>query len=349
MGNLVTDGFSVDYNGANLNEIFYEPTFRSEDVLSRYRVIPNVKDKMNIFLSANLTKIVKKYGACSSTSDDGSFALSDKTITAGKCRVALEQCADEFFGTYIEELYRTGQDAMNVEGTVLEDIMVKRTVEGIGADVIRLIWGADTAVTGSATLVADYDQLDGWFKLLGADDVVEAAKIEQKATSSSTTNEPTAGQTLSLLRDCFDKAPAALQQTPLNAKKMYVTTAIFNSYLANLEGTSADLAWSAQKDGVAAVRFRGVELVPMYEWDTILADLDPSLFQGGTTPMQATQGVIYSAVENLIIGTDTNDSAAKFKMWFDDKDEKAYIRSYFKLGAQVLYSSLVQVGIVVGD
>jgi hypothetical protein len=346
MGNLVTDGFSVDYNGANLNEIFYEPTFRSEDVLSRYRVIPNVKDRMNIFLSANLTKIVKKYSTCSSTSDDGSFALSDKTITAGKCRVALEQCADEFFSTYIEELYRTGQDAMNVEGTVLENIMVKRTVEGIGADVIRLIWGADTAVTGTPTLVADYDQLDGWFKLLGADATVEAAKIENIVTA---TDAPTANEALALLRNSFDNAPAALQQTPLNGKKMYVTTAIFNAYLASLEGTSADLAWSAMKNGEANVSFRGIELIPMYEWTTILSDLNPTLFNGGTNPMDATQGVIYGAVENFIIGTDTNDSAANFKMWFDDKDEKAYIRSYFKLGAQVLYPSLVQVGIMVAD
>tara|TARA_B110000240_G_scaffold110732_1_gene124418 strand:+ start:1674 stop:2699 length:1026 start_codon:yes stop_codon:yes gene_type:complete len=341
MGNLVTKGadFDIAYGGANLNEIFYEPTFRSEDVLSRYRVIPNVKGSMNIFLSANLTKIVKKYTTCSSTSGTGSFALSDKKITAGKCRVALEQCADEFFGTYIEELYRTGQNALNVEGTVLEDIMVRRTVEGIGADVIRLIWGADGTT-------AEYDQLDGWFKLLGADTVVEAAKLEKIAADF---DAPSAGEAIALLRDCFDKAPAALQQTPLNAKKMYVTPEVFNAYLANLEGTSADLAWSARKDGVAAVRFRGVELVPMYEWTTILTDLNPTLFDGGTTPMNASQGVIYGAVENFIIGTDVNDNEANFKMWYDDKDEKAYIRSYFKLGAQVLYSSLVQVGIFVTD
>ena len=341
MGNLVTKGadFDIAYGGANLNEIFYEPTFRSEDVLSRYRVIPNVKGSMNIFLSANLTKIVKKYTTCSSTSGTGSFALSDKKITAGKCRVALEQCADEFFGTYIEELYRTGQNALNVEGTVLEDIMVRRTVEGIGADVIRLIWGADGTT-------AEYDQLTGWFKLLGDDTVVEAAKLEKIAADF---DAPSAGEAIALLRDCFDKAPAALQQTPLNAKKMYVTPEVFNAYLANLEGTSADLAWSAQKDGVAAVRFRGVELVPMYEWTTILTDLNPTLFDGGTTPMNASQGVIYGAVENFIIGTDVNDNEANFKMWYDDKDEKAYIRSYFKLGAQVLYSSLVQVGIFVTD
>ena len=341
MGNLVTKGadFDIAYGGANLNEIFYEPTFRSEDVLSRYRVIPNVKGSMNIFLSANLTKIVKKYTTCSSTSGTGSFALSDKKITAGKCRVALEQCADEFFGTYIEELYRTGQNAINVEGTVLEDIMVRRTVEGIGADVIRLIWGADGTT-------AEYDQLTGWFKLLGDDTVVEAAKLEKIAADF---DAPSAGEAIALLRDCFDKAPAALQQTPLNAKKMYVTPEVFNAYLANLEGTSADLAWSAQKDGVAAVRFRGVELVPMYEWTTILTDLNPTLFDGGTTPMNASQGVIYGAVENFIIGTDVNDNEANFKMWYDDKDEKAYIRSYFKLGAQVLYSSLVQVGIFVTD
>jgi hypothetical protein len=60
-------------------------------------------------------------------------------------RVALEQCTDEFFGTYIEEMYRNGVDVMNLEGTQLADAIVNRAVKGIAQDVVRLAWGGDSA------------------------------------------------------------------------------------------------------------------------------------------------------------------------------------------------------------
>ena len=43
----------------NLNEIFYEPVFRSDDIMRNYRVIPNVKHVMNVYTAAALTKIVE--------------------------------------------------------------------------------------------------------------------------------------------------------------------------------------------------------------------------------------------------------------------------------------------------
>ena len=52
---------------------------------------------MNVFTAAPLTKIVQSYSTCSSTSGTNQFDLADKTITAGRCRVALEQCTGMSF------------------------------------------------------------------------------------------------------------------------------------------------------------------------------------------------------------------------------------------------------------
>ena len=103
---------------------------------------------MNVFTSAALTKIVTKYTACSATSGSTQFNIDEKTITAGRMRVALEQCTDEFFGTYIEEMYRNGVDVMNLEGTQLSDAIVNRAVKGIAQDVVRLAWGGDDSTAG---------------------------------------------------------------------------------------------------------------------------------------------------------------------------------------------------------
>ena len=43
MANVANKGTFATYSGANLNEIFYEPVFRSDDIMRNYRVLPNVK------------------------------------------------------------------------------------------------------------------------------------------------------------------------------------------------------------------------------------------------------------------------------------------------------------------
>jgi hypothetical protein len=333
MANVANNSIAATYSGANLNEIFYEPVFRSDDLMRNYRVIPNVKHKMNVYTSAALTKIVQPYTACSATSGSTQFNIDDKVITAGRCRVALEQCTDEFFGTYIEEMYRSGVDVMNLEGTQLADAIVNRAVKGIGQDVVRLAWGGDSAT-------ANYTAFDGWMKLMGADATVLAARTEYAGTQSA----PTAADAIGLLRKMYDTAPANLQQVPASDKKMFVTPKIFNAYLANLEGSSADLAIVNTVDGYTRVSFRGVQVVPMYEWDTILADTNPTIFE--KSGVNFTNGACYCAVENLILGSDVTDPEGSFKVFYDDLEEKMFFRGYFKLGVQFLYSSLVQWGII---
>ncbi len=330
MANVANKGTFATYSGANLNEIFYEPVFRSDDIMRNYRVLPNVKHKMNVFTSAALTKITQKYTACSATSGSTQFNIDEKTITAGRMRVALEQCTDEFFGTYIEEMYRNGVDVMNLEGTQLADAIVDRAVKGIAQDVVRLAWGGDGTTS-------NYDQMSGWMKLMGDDTTVEGAKRAVTATSSAA---PTAAEALTAIRRAYDEAPAALQQVPASEKKIFITPVLYNAYLQNLEGTSADLAITNQQDGLLVVKFRGVELVPMYEWDTILADTNPDMFDISGTDY--TQGLCYCAVDNLIIGSDVTDPEGSFKVFYDDLEEKMFFRGYFKLGVQFLYASLVQ-------
>ena len=333
MANVANNSIAAVYGGANLNEIFYEPVFRSEDLMRNYRVIPNVKHKMNVYTAASLTKIVESYSGCSATSGSTQFNIDDKVITAGRCRVALEQCTDEFFGTFIEESYRSGADVMNIEGTQLADAIVNRAVKGIAQDVVRLAWGGDIAGA-----VAGYTAFDGWMELMKAEPVTEVTFAAPAA--------PTAAEALTMLRTIYDGAPAALQQVAPADKKMFVTPKIFNAYLANLEGTGADLAVVNQVDGMRRVMFRGVEVVAMYEWDTILTDTNPDVFQTAAGA-DNTQGMCYCAVDNLIIGSDVTDPEGSFKVFYDDLEEKMFFRGYFKLGVQYLYSSLVQWGLVI--
>ena len=331
MANVADNQITATYGGANLNGIFYEPVFRSDDLMRNYRVIPNVKHKMNVFTAAPLTKIVQSYSTCSTSSTSEDFDIMSKTITAGRCRVALEQCWSEFKDTFIEESYRNGVDVTNMEGTEVGDAIVNRAVAGIASDVVRLGWGGDT------TAVVGYSAFNGWMKLMEAEPVLEQA--------AATPNNPTAQEALNLIMKVYDGAPAALQQVAPADKKMFVTPKLYNAYLQNLEGTGADLAIVNRVDAAPRVSFRGVELVAMYEWDTILTDTNPALFDSAAA-VAHNQGICYVAVQNLIIGSDVTDPEGSFKVFYDDLEEKMFFRGYFKLGVQYLYSSLVQWGLL---
>ena len=333
MADVAKDAITATYGGAQLNEIFYEPVFRSDDIMRNYRVIPNVKHVMNVYTAAALTKIVEVYSTCSTASGANQFDISDKVITAGRCRVALEQCTDEFFGTFIEESYRSGADVMNIEGTQLADAIVNRAVKGIASDVVRLAWGGDVPAG-----VAGYAVFNGWMELMKAETVIESP--------AAATANPTAAEALTLITAIYDGAPAALQQVPPSDKKMFVTPKVYNAYLQSLEGNGSDLALVNRVDASPRVSFRGVELIAMYEWDTILADTNPDLFQSAAGA-DNNQGICYTAIENLIIGSDVTDPEGSFKVFYDDLEEKMFFRGYFKLGVQYLYSSLVQWGILI--
>jgi len=333
MANVADNAITATYGGANLNGIFYEPVFRSDEIMRNYRVIPNVKHKMNVFTAAPLTKIVESYSTCSTSSTSTDFDIMSKTITAGRCRVALEQCWDEFKDTFIEESYRNGVDVTNMEGTEVGDAIVNRAVAGIASDVVRLAWGGDVAGA-----VAGYTAFDGWMELMKAETVLEQIGVAPL--------NPTAQEALNLIMKVYDGAPAALQQVAPADKKMFVTPKLYNAYLQNIEGSGADLAIVNMVDASPRVSFRGVELVAMYEWDTILVDTNPDVFQSAAGA-DLNQGVCYIAVENLIIGSDVTDPEGSFKVFYDDLEEKMYFRGYFKLGVQYLYSSLVQWGLLV--
>jgi hypothetical protein len=321
MGNVATSGINATYSGANFSELFLEPIFRDSDIF-QFRVIPNVKHTMNLYTADALSCIVKKYTGCGDD-ESGTYAVTDKVITAGRLRVAVSECQDAFFGTYIEESFKNGINVFDLSGTALMDNILANVRQSIGNDVTKLAWHGDTTAGSDC-----YSSLDGWWKLLKADATVDGNK-----TAIANSGAWTAGDGIIALRAMYADAPAALQGVPTNEKKFFVSPTIYNDYLTSIEGVSSDAAYTALKAG-GNVTFRGIEVVPMHTWDEAAATL--SL----TDDIMA----CYTALKNLVVGTDTNDPQGEMKMFYDDLTEKVYVRSYFKMGVNFLYDSTVQIG-----
>jgi hypothetical protein len=324
MANVAQSNIGATYSGANFSELFLEPIFRDSDIF-QFRVIPNVKHKMNLYTADALSCIVAKYTGCGG-SETGEFNVNDKVIEAGRLRVAVSECQDAFFGTYIEESFKNGINVFDLTGTDLMDTILANVRQSIGNDITKLAWWGDTAEAGASA--SCYDSTDGWWKLLKADATVNGNKV------TIANGALTAANCLDALRDMWAAAPSALAGVDNRDKAFYVTRSIFEGYITALEDLGNSEGYTTLVDGRPTYYFRGVEVIPMYSWDTAISQ----------RAIADDNCAVYVAKQNLAVGTDTNDPQGEMKMFYDDLTEKVYVRSYFKMGVQFLHDSMVQIG-----
>lgn len=321
--NVADNNFgAATYSGANFNEIFLQPIFTDEDIMSNYRVIPNVRHKMNLYTADELKCMVQSYSGCDDDTYEGKdFNVNIKTLTAGRMKVALEQCQDEFFGTYIEESYRAGLDVFNLQGTDLMNTIMTNVKRGITQDLVKLAWFGDTSADSECL-----DSTNGFINLL-------TAGVTPVAWANGTLS---AGDALTKMREVYENASAALLATPNAEKVMWVTPNIYFNYLASVEGGAAgvagDMAHMTLVDGKPKYFFRGVEVRPMFSWVDAIAT---------SSVVTDTRFIVFGAKKNFVLGTDTTSPENQLKFWYDEYREKMIIRSYFKFGCQYAHDNLV--------
>jgi len=357
MANIALDNLGANYQGTYASQILLEPMFRSDDIMRNYTIYPNVKYKQNLMLAPKLSGITALNTGCTATNtcDPAGFYVNPKVITVSNVSVKQTQCWDEFKDQFIVESYKAGLNMPDLTGTQLADVIINRVRHGIQSDVVRNMWAGNTA---AAVADCTYTWADGLWKLLSAGAAINGTQMnEVTAATTAAASLITVGASIatsdavSLLSNVFDTAPAELQQTPASEKKMFVTPNIYNAYYGALTAVSVagavDYGHSEAQSGVnyETLRFRGVEIVAMYEWDTALtaltgADLPP-LFTCATAGIQATQGCIYAAKSNLIIGSNVTDPDNQLKMFYDEVSDNMYIRSNFTMGYQYGWNSMV--------
>lgn len=322
------------FTGDSANEIIFDPVFMDDEMLSSYRLMPNVVSKKRIGFVEKLEKIVRKYSGCGFT-PVGSLRTYERDIVVEKAKIDMEMCFDEFQDTVFEETLRKGSRIADLRGTLMYDIWIEKIREGLKLDIERIFHFGNTASSDP-----NYDLIDGvWTVHYPA--LVAANLIPYKDTGSGTAL--TAGNGIASIRDVVDNASNELKALPRSMKVINVTGQVYMRYIQDLED-GANTTYAGDEglrrlvDGVETVTFRGIPVVPKWRWDDILEnDLSVTIpnYVEYTTPM------------NKVLATDTasgNLSASELTIWFDEEDEKVKTKTRFKIGGNYVHPSLVSVG-----
>ena len=363
---IANNGLGGAYSGTYASNILLEPMFRSDDIMRNYTIYPNVKYKQNILMANKLTSITAVNTGCGVNTCTGAnledFDITTKVLEVSNVSVKQEQCWDEFKAEVIRESYSAGINMPDLVGTQLAELIGKRVQQGIQHDTVRNMWAGNAALNVGAANCSYGSMGDGlWIKISAGGAFTGTALPEYTAATTAAANLVAVGATITpadaelLLRSVFDAAPSELQQTPAGEKKMFVTPNIYNAYYGALTTVAAlgavDYGHSEAQSGVnyPTLKFRGVEIVPMYEWDTSFTALaganHPALFTSvGAT--DNTQGCIYAAKSNLFIGSDVSAPENNFRMFYDESEEKMLIKAFFTMGFQYGWNSLVTGGML---
>ena len=365
MANVALDGIGAGYLGTYASKILLEPMFHSDDIMSNYTIYPAVKMRQNITMAPSLSSITAVHTGCGTTNtcDPAGFTVTQKYITVENVSVKQVQCWVEFKDQVIVESYRNGVNMPDLTGTQLAEVIIDRVRNGIQSDMVRNMWAGDNAAAVVAIDCTYASMGDGLWVTLSAGGAINGTQMNEVTGTlgAAATEYVTVGATLPaadailILEAVYNTASAALQAVPASEKRIFCNPNIYNAWYSALtqvaSAGSVDYGHSEAQAGKSRLYFRGVELVPMYEWDTALTTLAgatfPALFTAAGAAIDATAGCIYTAKSNLFIGTDVTRPENELKIFYDEVSENMYIRAGFTMGFQYGWNSLVNGAVLV--
>lgn len=196
---------------------------------------------------------------------------------------------------------------------------------------------------GNLTTGVDEDYfniLDGLFKQLRAIVALDAdVKVTIAANSKTSKADQLAYLTpelaYTLLSDMWYKADIKLRQRKGECR-FYVTQSIADKYEQYLVGKGIESTYSNLVDGVPALKFNGVPVIPMPMWDANIQ----SYFDLGDT-YDAPHRALLTLKSVIAVGTPSAKAFDEVDVWYDKTSRKNYILCKDKLDAKILSDKML--------
>jgi len=120
--------FNVNFEGATARRIFLDPIFKDVQPFEGdiYQVMPNVVSRKNMVFVGPLDNYLRK-----------------RQVEVELVKGETQQCWDEFKDTILMEALNKGVDMGNMEGTLMQDIILTRMQQGASRQINLLAWFGD--------------------------------------------------------------------------------------------------------------------------------------------------------------------------------------------------------------
>jgi hypothetical protein len=338
MASALETNFSYTYPGILTTEVFFKPVEDSPALSDLAIIDQGISYKKQYNVLPQLSKILKPYDGCARTFS-GTQEITNKTLETKEFEANLEWCKDDFtnyltneYNYLAQEMLKSGIESFDPSGTPVASMINRLIDEALRQDVFRRICFGDS---GSAS--ADFDTIDGiWTQLIDNSGTSSTYCVRRASGTSLGTSALASGEALTTLEAVYNESANILKALPTNKKAMFVTGSIYDNYFNSLaaNGSVTEQAFTNLIKGVSSLTFKGIPVIPVRIWDTMLED--------ASNPLNATTRhlVLYTTKDNHRIGVENSGDLNKVEGFYDRKDRKYYFEADMKFGYTYLHCDL---------
>lgn len=319
--------FNIDLVGTQAQEQLFKPVFFDAEIEDIFETMVLVNNKQQIGYVGAMEDIMQLSNGCGWT-PKGSLNLFERCIEVDQIKVNLELCYDEFAGTVYKQKLKAGSQIDNLEGTIFLNILMTRMQQALRKQMLKVAFFGNKASADDAVNITD----GMWSVYIPQ---LVAGNLVPYINSGSGT-PLTAGDGIDLLTAVWENASNVLSAVPEAQKVLLVSANVYRQYLQDLQnnGVSSAAHLTLLTNGAQQLTFNGIEVKPMYEWQTYAND-----YLG----IADANFVLYTERTNFVLGTDIANPINQAYSWFDMEEEKLKVKSKFFLGFNYKHSDLITV------
>lgn len=334
---MYTPSVTYTYPG-KLNTEIIRPYQINTPALSDFaRIIQGVRCGQYLHLIQPLDSVLTRAIADCNPTYSQSGTITDRRLETGEFELYLEWCAKEFTAVcnalVDSNLIPPGLDG-NELGGALQTAIFEQILEAMRKDIWKiLLFGDNSLGTGNNSKYAVIDGVWTKFHDSFADYCVEPISnvFPNSHNSTLTTN-----QAVDVLRQMWSDSDILLKQLPDNQKIFWVTGSVWENYYDSLiNDCCVEGSWQASQDGIRTLRYRGIEVRPLWI-------ADQSLQNDTTNPWydKIRHFIIYTTPDNHMFGVERASDLNNLEMCFDCRTKSNLITARMRLGYNFIQCNL---------
>jgi hypothetical protein len=284
-------------------------------------------------------KIIKTYQGCKGTelTSNEQATIFNRTLEVTQLEVFLEQCADTFDETILEEWKNLGVTSESIEGTKFQNIVLGLVKDAMSRGLFRIFsWG------DSADANTDYNQLDGlWTRLFESESIlsesptVSGAYCGKKIDDITALSQTSGSRAYDYFKNLFEAQTSILRQMPANQKAIFVTPNMIDNYAEYRETLNgSEFSYKILDNGETQYYFRGIPIVEVIAWSDHLQDTDNPYFGLLNTV------ALLTTPKNHIVGLSSGLAQRETKLWYSWDDNVNKIKALPEMGYNYAHCDL---------
>jgi len=322
-------------------EIFTKPSIGTPALSDMFSIRQGIRTDEYLILQGQLDKILGSSQGCEPTyTTSGTF--TDRKITVGKFGAYLQWCKEDFISTASiltndPTWVADGLDGYDASAKIRK-VWMDEMIDALRRDYFRIALFANDTVASTF-----WNQIEGLFVKLHDANASYCVKRVGNSLGNNHNTNLTADEALDALRRTHQDAAIILKSIMPNDKVFWVTGAIYENLLTSYESKTAgtsELQFAYLVDGVASLKFRGVEVRPLYQADATLSSDTTCPWYDNMRNFIIYTPKASSKFSNLVLGVENASDLNNIKMFFDEKDDITYAKHEARLGVQFIHCDL---------